>query len=128
MIFAAIWIFHYLKKKLKCFSAVQWNAVTKNILTNEQMTTIANSTAYWTSTAFAVAAMKTLASSTATATATATAQVQSKKKPTWKWSGEEDALERGWDDTDTMTLTRKEINYMRWYNANKDNWHNADED
>ena len=125
MIFAAIWIFHYLARKLKCFSAVWWNAVTKNILTNEQMTTIANSTAYWTSTAFAVAAKKTLASSTATATATA--QVQSKKKPTWKWSGEEDALERGWDDTDTMTLTRKEINYMRWYNTHR-NWHNADED
>ena len=85
------------------------------------MTTIANSTTYWTSTANAVAATNTLTSSTATAT------TESKKKPTWKWSGEEDALERGWDDTDTMTLTRKEINYMRWYNTHR-NWHNADED
>lgn len=92
--------------------------MTKNILTNEQMTTTQNSTAYWTSTAFAVAAKTT----------PATAQVQSKKKPRWKWSGEEDALERGWDDTDTGTLTRKEINYIKWYNANRDNWHNADED
>ena len=48
------------------------------------MTTTQNSTAYWTSTAFAVAAKTT----------PATAQVQSKKKPRWKWSGEEDALER----------------------------------
>jgi len=89
------------------------------------MTTTQTSTTYWTSNAFAVAAKTTPAS--ATVTATATAQVQSKKKPRWKWSGEEDALERGWDDTDTGTLTRKEINYIRWYNTHR-NWHNADED
>ena len=57
------------------------------------MTTIQNSTTYWTSTANAVDAMKTLTSSTATAT------TESKKKPTWKWSGEDTPFEhRRWDD------------------------------
>ena len=57
------------------------------------MTTIANSTTYWTSTANAVAATNTLASSTATAT------TESKKKPTWKWSGEDTPFDhRRWDD------------------------------
>jgi hypothetical protein len=56
------------------------------------MTTIANSTAYWTSTANAVAATNTLTSSTATAT------TESKKKPTWKWSGEDTPFDhRRWD-------------------------------
>jgi hypothetical protein len=59
------------------------------------MTTIQNSTAYWTSTANAVAAANTLTSSTATTTAT----TESKKKPTWKWSGEDTPFEhRRWDD------------------------------
>jgi hypothetical protein len=91
--------------------------VTKNILTIEQMTTTANSTTCLTSTAKPVET-KTLASST----------VQSMKKPRRKWSGEEDSLERGWNDTDTGTLTQKEINYIRWYHATKNNWHNADTD
>jgi hypothetical protein len=57
------------------------------------MTTIQNSTTYWTSTANAVAAANTLTSSTATAT------TESKKKPTWKWSGEDTPFEhRCWDD------------------------------
>ena len=57
------------------------------------MTTIANSTTYWTSTANAVAATNTLTSSTATAT------TESKKKPTWKWSGEDTPFDhRRWDD------------------------------
>jgi hypothetical protein len=57
------------------------------------MTAIQNSTTYWTSTANAVDAMKTLTSSTATAT------TESKKKPTWKWSGEDTPFEhRRWDD------------------------------
>jgi len=107
--------------KLKWIEMVWLDAVTKNILANEQMTTTQTSTAYWTSTAFAVATTKTLTSSTVQSTQ------KQKPKPRWKWSGEEDALERGWDDTDTMTLTRKEINYMRWYNTHR-NWHNADED
>ena len=56
------------------------------------MTTIANSTTYWTSTANAVAATNTLTSSTATAT------TESKKKPTWKWSGEDTPFDhRRWD-------------------------------
>ena len=59
------------------------------------MTTIQNSTTYWTSTANAVDAMKTLTSSTATATAT----TESKKKPTWKWSGEDTPFDhRRWND------------------------------
>ena len=57
------------------------------------MTTIQNSTTYWTSTANAVAATNTLTSSTATAT------TESKKKPTWKWSGEDTPFDRRrWDD------------------------------
>ena len=57
------------------------------------MTTIANSTTYWTSTANAVAAANTLTSSTATAT------TESKKKPTRKWSGEDTPFDhRRWDD------------------------------
>ena len=57
------------------------------------MTTIANSTTYWISTANAVAATNTLTSSTATAT------TESKKKPTWKWSGEDTPFaHRRWDD------------------------------
>ena len=57
------------------------------------MTTIANSTAYWTSTAAAVDDTNTLTSSTATAT------TESKKKPTWKWSGEDTPFDhRRWDD------------------------------
>ena len=57
------------------------------------MTTIANSTAYWTSTAAAVAVTNTLTSSTATTT------TESKKKPTWKWSGEDTPFDhRRWDD------------------------------
>jgi len=51
------------------------------------------------------------------------------KKPRMKWSGEEDSIERGWEDTDTGTLTREEIKYIRWYNANKNKkWNNSDED
>jgi hypothetical protein len=57
------------------------------------MTTIANSTTYWTFTANAVAAANTLTSSTATAT------TESKKKPTWKWSGEDTPFDlRSWND------------------------------
>ena len=91
MIFARFWIFHYMGGKLKCFSAVWWNAVTRNILTIDciQMTTTQTSTAYWTSTAATVDTTKTLASSTA----------ESKKKPTWKWSGEDTPFDhRRWDD------------------------------
>jgi len=59
------------------------------------MTTIQNSTAYWISTANAVAAANTLTSSTATATAT----TESKKKPRWKWSGEDTPFDlRCWND------------------------------
>jgi hypothetical protein len=59
------------------------------------MTTIQNSTTYWTSTANAVAAANTLTSSTATTTAT----TESKKKPTWKWSGEDTPFNlRCWND------------------------------
>ena len=59
------------------------------------MTTIQNSTAYWISTANAVAAANTLTSSTATATAT----TERKKKPRWKWSGEDTPFDlRCWND------------------------------
>ena len=59
------------------------------------MTTIQNSTAYWISTANAVAAANTLTSSTATTTAT----TESKKKPRWKWSGEDTPFDlRSWND------------------------------
>ena len=59
------------------------------------MTTIQNSTAYWISTANAVAAANTLTSSTATTTAT----TESKKKPRWKWSGEDTPFDlRCWND------------------------------
>jgi hypothetical protein len=59
------------------------------------MTTIQNSTAYWVSTANAVAAANTLTSSTATTTAT----TESKKKPRWKWSGEDTPFDlRCWND------------------------------
>jgi len=59
------------------------------------MTTIQNSTTYWTSTANAVAATNTLTSSTATTTAT----TESKKKPRWKWSGEDTPFDhRRWND------------------------------
>ena len=85
------------------------------------MTTIQTSTDYWTSTAIAVAAMNTLASSTAIAT------VQSKKKPTWKWSGEDTPLEhRRWDDDeDDVTYTREENEYSRWYDTHQ-NWRDDD--
>ena len=92
MIFARFWIFHYMGGKLKCFSAVWWNAVTRNILTIDciQMTTTQTSTNLSiSSTAATVDTTKTLASSTA----------ESKKKPTWKWSGEDTPFEhRRWDD------------------------------
>jgi hypothetical protein len=87
------------------------------------MTTIANSTTCWTSTACAVDAMKTLTSSTAT--------TQSNKKPTWKWSGEDTPFEhRRWDDDeDDRTSAQKEKDYARWYQAQpKVQWRNSDED
>ena len=69
------------------------------------MTTIANSTAYWTSTAIAVAATNTLTSSTATAT------TESKKKPTWKWSGEDTPFDhRRWDDDEDKQEQEHEDN------------------
>jgi hypothetical protein len=69
------------------------------------MTTIANSTTYWTSTANAVAATNTLTSSTATAT------TESKKKPTWKWSGEDTPFDhRRWDDDEDKLEQEHEDN------------------
>lgn len=78
------------------------------------MTTISNSTTYWTSTANAVAATNTLTSSTATAT------TESKKKPTWKWSGEDtpfdhrctddDEDEEGYDDYEVDSGDRAFLN------------------
>jgi hypothetical protein len=69
------------------------------------MTTIANSTTYWTSTAIAVAATNTLTSSTATAT------TESKKKPTWKWSGEDTPFDhRRWDDDEEDSGDRAFLN------------------
>ena len=99
---------------------VWWTAVTKNILTNEQMTTTANSSNLGTSSAKNVDTKKTTTSTSST--------LQSTKKFRWKWSGEEDSLERGWDDTDTGTCTQEEKNYARWYNATKNKWHDADTD
>ena len=94
--------------------------MTKNILTIEQMTTTSTSTNFASSSAATVDTKKTTSTSST---------AQSMKKPRMKWSGEEDSIERGWEDTDTGTLTREEINYIRWYNANKDRkWHNDDED
>ena len=59
------------------------------------MTTTQNSTAYWTSTAFAVAD---------------TTQVQSKKTPTWKLSGEDTPYDhRRWnEDEDELELEQED--------------------
>ena len=52
------------------------------------------------------------------------------QKPRWKWSGDDEAQSCYCDeDNDTMTLSRREVNYIRWYHAHANTtWHNTDED
>ena len=54
----------------------------------------------------------------------------SAQKPRWKWSGDDEAQSCYCDeDNDTMTLSRREVNYIRWYHAHANTtWHNTDED
>ena len=52
------------------------------------------------------------------------------QKPRWKWSGDDEPQSCYCDeDNDTMTLSRREVNYIRWYHAHANTtWHNTDED
>ena len=59
-----------------------------------------------------------------------TTTTTSAQKPRWKWSGDDEAQSCYCDeDNDTMTLSRREVNYIRWYHAHANTtWHNTDED
>lgn len=52
------------------------------------------------------------------------------QKPRWKWSGSDEPQSYyGQEDNDTVTMTKEEIAYIRWYHAQaKKTWHNTDED
>jgi len=52
------------------------------------------------------------------------------KKPRWKWSGEDEPQSYYChEDNDTVTMTKDEIAYIRWYHAQANKqWHNTDED
>ena len=64
------------------------------------------------------------------ASANANAQKKQQPKMIAKWSGSDEPQSYyDHEDTDTATLTRDEVNYIRWYHSiDHSNWRNADDE
>lgn len=60
---------------------------------------------------------------------TATTVNAKKRQPIAKWSGSDEPQSYySHEDDDTMTLSRREVNYIRWYQScDHSKWRNADE-
>ena len=61
---------------------------------------------------------------------TATTVNAKKRQPIAKWSGSDEPQSYySHEDDDTMTLSRREVNYIRWYQSrDHSKWRNADEE